>query len=241
MQRCFEPLALVRRQSRGLSWALLVFGISLFSGCSGGGGGDSGGQAPSGGNPSAGNPSQNVATNMAPTISGSPLTSVMQNSAYSFQPAASDMNNDPLTFSISGKPAWASFNTTTGALTGTPSAADVGTYANIQISVSDGHASVALSPFSITVGATATGAATLTWTPPTTNTDGSTLTDLAGYKIYWGTVQNSYPNSKTLNGPGFSSAVIDQLTPAKWFFVVTTLDASGNESAPSNVATKTVM
>jgi hypothetical protein len=178
---------------------------------------------------------------MAPTISGSPLTSVLQNSAYSFTPTASDTNHDPLTFSISGKPAWASFNTTTGVLTGTPGAADVGTYSNIQISVSDGQASVSLTAFSITVGATATGAATLTWTPPTMNTDGTALTDLAGYRIYWGTAQNNYSNSKTLNGPGFSSAVIDQLTPATWFFVVTTLDASGNESAYSNVATKTVM
>ncbi len=178
---------------------------------------------------------------MAPTISGSPLTTVMQNSAYSFTPTASDSNNDALTFSISGKPAWASFSTATGALTGTPGAGDVGTYSNIQISVSDGKASTALAMFSITVGATATGAATLSWTPPTTNTDGTALTNLAGYRIYWGTAQNSYANSKTLNGPGLSSAVIDQLTPATWYFVMTTLDSSGNESAYSNVASKTVM
>jgi hypothetical protein len=178
---------------------------------------------------------------MAPTISGSPTTTVLQNSAYSFTPTASDANNDPLTFSIAGKPSWASFNATTGALTGTPGAADVGTYSNIQISVSDGKASSALSAFNITVGATATGAATLNWTPPAMNTDGTALTDLAGYRVYWGTAQNNYANSKTLNGPGFSSAVIDQLTPATWFFVVTALDSMGNESAYSNVATKTVM
>jgi hypothetical protein len=218
-----------------LGLALLVVGTSLLAACTGGG--DSGTQQPSTGNSQA----PSGGTNMAPTISGSPLTTVLQNSAYSFAPTASDANNDPLTFSISGKPSWASFNTTTGALTGTPGAADVGTYSNIQISVSDGKASTALAMFSIAVGATATGAATLSWTPPTMNTDGTVLTGLAGYRIYWGTAQNNYTNSKTLNGPGLSSAVIDQLTPATWFFVMTTLDSSGNESAYSNVATKTVM
>ena len=165
----------------------------------------------------------------------------MQGSAYSFTPAASDANGDPLTFSISGKPSWATFNAATGALTGTPGAGDVGPSASIQISVSDGHVSVALNPFTITVVATATGAATLTWTPPTQNTDGSALTNLAGYRIYWGTSQNNYPHSQTLNGPGFSSFVVDQLTPATWYFVVTAFDSAGNESAYSNVATKTVM
>ena len=67
------------------------------------------------------------------------------------------------------------------------------------------------------------------------------LTDLKGYRIYWGTTQNSYPNSMTLNNAGLSSAVVDQLTPATWFFVVTAFDTSGNESAYSNVASKTVM
>jgi Putative Ig domain len=240
----FANLALVRGESRSktpLGLALLVVAASLFAGCSSGGE-DSATQQPSTANPpSSGGSTPPVTANMAPTISGSPLTSVMQNTAYSFTPTASDANHDPLTFSIAAKPSWASFNTSTGSLTGTPGAGDVGTYSNIQISVSDGQASVAMTAFSITVGATATGATTLSWTPPAMNTDGTALTDLAGYRIYWGTAQNSYTNSKTLNGPGFSSAVIDQLTPATWYFVVTALDSAGNESAYSNVATKKVM
>ncbi len=31
------------------------------------------------------------------------------------------------------------------------------------------------------------GAATVAWIPPTRNSDGSTITDLAGYTIYYGT------------------------------------------------------
>ena len=176
----------------------------------------------------------------APTISGTPAGSVLQNTAYSFQPSASDPNGDKLTFSIAGKPAWASFDTATGTLSGTPTPADVATYSNIVISVSDGQASANLTAFSISVVATATGAATLTWTPPTTYTDGSALA-VAGYRIYWGTSQNNYTNSKTLSGPGFTSTVIDQLTPATYYFVVTAFDGNNMESAYSNIASKQVM
>ncbi len=93
---------------------------------------------------------------------------------------------DTLTFSISGKPAWATFDAATGKLSGAPKAQDVATYSNIVISASDGKVSVNLAMFSISVVATATGAATISWTPPTTYTDGSALT-VAGYRIYWGT------------------------------------------------------
>ena len=109
---------------------------------------------------------------------------------------------DPLTFSIANPPAWASFDAATGRLSGTPAAQHVGTTSGIVISVSDGEATTSLAAFNITVQAVATGSATLSWTPPTTNTDGSPLTNLAGYKVYWGPSQGTYPNSVTLNEPG---------------------------------------
>jgi len=59
-----------------------------------------------------------------------------------FQPQASDPNGRRLTFSVQNKPAWATFSTTTGALTGSPTPA--GTYSNIVIGVTDGTASAAL-------------------------------------------------------------------------------------------------
>ena len=67
------------------------------------------------------------------------------------------------------------------------------------------------------------------------------MTNLAGYRVYWGTTQGNYPNSVTVNNPGLSSYVVDQLTPATWYFVVTAVNSSGVESAHSNIATKTVM
>jgi len=154
----------------------------------------------------------------APTISGTPLTTVLQGTAYSFTPTASDPDGDTLTFSAQNLPSWASLSSSTGRLSGTPTAAQVGTYSNIIISVSDGTASATLAAFSIQVVGTATGSAHLTWTPPTQNTDGSALTNLAGYKIHWGTTQGSYSNSVTVNNPGLSSYVVEQLTPATWFF-----------------------
>ena len=76
--------------------------------------------------------------NYAPLISGTPAGSVLTDESYNFQPAASDADGDTLAFSITGKPAWATFDTTTGRLSGTPAVIDVGTYGNIVISVTDG-------------------------------------------------------------------------------------------------------
>jgi hypothetical protein len=178
--------------------------------------------------------------NRAPLISGTPATQVTTGSLYSFTPTASDPDGNALTFSISNQPGWASFNSTTGRLSGTPTAADVGTYANIAIRVSDGQATTSLPSFGITVVAVATGSATLSWTPPTQNTDGSPLTNLAGYRIYWGRSQGSYTSSATLNNPGLTSYFVDQLTPGTWYFVATALNSQGAESSFSNAASKAI-
>jgi hypothetical protein len=145
-----------------------------------------------------------------------------------------------LTFSIANAPAWASFNTSTGRLTGTPGAQHVGTTTGIVITVSDGEDDDSLAAFSVAVQAVATGSATLSWTPPTTNTDGSPLTNLAGYKIYWGTSQGNYTSSTTLSNPGLTSYVVTNLTPGTYFFVATALNAAGAESVFSSVASKTI-
>jgi hypothetical protein len=165
----------------------------------------------------------------------------MQGTMYSFTPNAEDADDDVLTFSISGRPPWASFNAATGRLQGAPTPAHVGTYPNVTIRVTDGADTAALATFSVNVVATATGAVTLTWTPPTENDDGSQLADLSGYKVYWGTQKGSYPNSIAITNPGLSSYVVEQLTPATWYFVLTAVSASGAESEYSNVATKAVV
>lgn len=181
------------------------------------------------------------AGNRAPTISGSPPASALQDAQYSFAPNANDADGDGLTFSIQGLPPWASFDSSSGTLSGTPGLGDLGVYADIRISVSDGAVSANLAMFSIEVVATASGAVTLTWLSPTQNADGSPLDDLAGFRVYWGTSEGSYTNSVTLNNPGLTTYVVDQLTPATWYFVATALDASGLESVYSNSTSKTVL
>jgi len=178
--------------------------------------------------------------NSAPSISGNPSTQVTADSSYSFTPTASDPDGDTLTFSVSGLPAWASFNNSNGRISGTPNAANVGTYSNISITVSDGSLSSNLASFSITVDAISLGSVTLNWTPPTQNDDGSALTDLAGYRFYWGTTPGSYPNSVTINNPGLSTYVVDNLAPGSYEFVATSINSSGVESVYSNPATKVV-
>ena len=178
--------------------------------------------------------------NQAPVISGTPATSVMQGTAYSFQPTASDADSDPLTFSIANRPSWATFSTTTGRLQGTPAASNVGAFNNIVISVSDGKTTTSRAAFNVTVLAVASGSATLSWTPPTTNTNGSPLTNLAGYRVHWGTAAGSYTNSVTLNNPGLTSYVVESLAPGTYYFVVSARNSSGVESAMSNSGSKTI-
>ena len=89
--------------------------------------------------------------NKPPVISGTPAGIARVGVLYTFQPVATDPEGARLKFRISGKPAWAAFNTSTGKLSGTPVATDVGTYRDIRISVSDGRTTSSLAPFTITV------------------------------------------------------------------------------------------
>ena len=188
---------------------------------------------PGGGGLAAGNPD-----NAAPQISGAPPRVAVMSDAYAFRPSASDGDGDPLTFSIRNKPSWASFDTATGKLDGIPQFGDVGNYDGIEISVSDGIATASLAPFSIAVSQDALGAVTLEWLPPQANTDGSNASDLAGYVIYWGTEPGSYTRSVSVNNPGLTSYVVENLAPGTYEFVATSYNASGVESAYSNPTTK---
>ena len=178
--------------------------------------------------------------NRAPTISGSPGSTVDVGDTYVFTPTAADPDGDALTFSVQNKPAWASFRSSTGRLRGTPTEGDVGVYSDIRITVTDGQLSVSLPQFSINVSAVALGSVTLSWTPPTRNSDGSTLTDLTAYKFYYGLSEGNYPNAIRIDNPGIATYVVEDLAPNTYYFVVTAINRSGNESDVSNFAVKTV-
>lgn len=180
--------------------------------------------------------------NNAPTISGTPATSVTAGQAYSFQPTASDADGQSLTFSITNKPAWATFSSATGLLSGTPAAANVGPYANVTISVSDGSASATLTPFAITVQATAPtmGSATLMWTAPTRNEDGTALTNLAGYRIRYGTSAGALTQLIDVANPAVTTSTVPGLTAGTWYFTLASYTNAGVESAQTAAVSKTI-
>ncbi|MET0027654.1 MAG: putative Ig domain-containing protein [Candidatus Thiodiazotropha sp.] len=187
-----------------------------------------------------------AAANEAPTISGTPETSVDVGSAYSFTPSADDADGDDLSFSVANLPFWASFNTNTGALTGTPAAQDVGDYNNIRITVTDGTDDVTLAAFSIRVNtvevAAATGSMSLRWTAPSTRIDGTplSLADIDGYTIYVGTSQSNLQMYVDVNRGDISSYTIDDIELGNYYVAISAYDLSGRASELSNVVMKSV-
>jgi hypothetical protein len=78
-----------------------------------------------------------------------------------------------------------------------------------------------------------TTALTLTWQPPTENSDGTPLLDLAGYYIYLGRESEVYDDVLLLDNPGLTTFVIDNLEPGTYFLAATAFNASGVESSLS--------
>jgi putative Ig domain-containing protein len=185
-------------------------------------------------------PSSAAQPNRSPAISGTPSTAVLQGTQYGFTPSANDPDGNALTFSIENLPSWATFTTSSGRLHGAPTAADIGSYSSISITVSDGVATASLPAFNVQVVATASGAATLSWNAPTTNSDGSPLVNLAGFKVYWGTTRGDYPNSTTVSNPTVTIHIVEQLTPATWYFAISALNAQGIESVLTSPASKVI-
>ena len=92
----------------------------------------------------------------------------------------------------------------------------------------------------VTVVLNNNGTAFLSWTPPTENTDGSTLTDLVGYKIRYGTSPGIYSDTITINNPGLTSYLVEDLASADWYFVMTSFNSTGIESSYSMEVRKSV-
>ncbi len=189
---------------------------------------------------SYGSGSTSTPTPDTPVISGAPAASVAVGTAYRFQPTASDPAGHALTFSINTKPSWASFSTTTGLLSGTPAAANVGTVSNIVITASNGSASASLPAFSLTVTQVGDGSVTLSWLPPTQNTNGTALTNLAGYDIKYGTSASSLTQTIQVANPGLTQYVVPGLSPGVWYFGVVAYTSSGAQSNLSSVVQTTV-
>lgn len=202
--------------------------LCVLGGCGGGGGGGEKAAPPSG------------STGTAPTIQGNPGVTVAPAQTYSFQPSATDPDSSNLTFTATNLPAWMRVDRSSGLLTGTPAGSDIGTYAGITITVSDGTSTATLGPFSVTVTDAGTGSATLSWLPPTENSDGTPLTNLAGYEIRYGLSRDAMSKVVSLDNPSLSIYVLENLTSGTWYFAVLAVNAAGMTSPLSNVASKTI-
>jgi hypothetical protein len=223
----------------------------------GGSASQGGSSAPGGSSSQGGSFSQGASSasaNLVPNIGGTPATSVNVDAIYSFVPVARDDNGDSLAFSIENKPAWATFSLTTGRLSGTPVGTDVGVYAGITIRVSDGRGSATLPAFTLIVqsaggngngngnanAGTTPGNAVLAWSAPAQNTDGSALTDLAGYWIYHGTRNDNLVRVHQISDPANTQYIATGLASGTHFFAVTAFNTANVESIFSAVGSKNV-
>jgi hypothetical protein len=173
-------------------------------------------------------------------IQGAPRSVVIAGQTYSFQPDTSAAGSTTLTFTARNLPQWLTLNASTGRLTGTPTQADIGSYSGIVLEASDGRGTSSLGPFTITVAAQGNGTASLSWMAPTENSDGSPLTDLAGYVVLYGPSPNELTQVITIDNPSVTTYVVESLASGTWYFAVQAANSSGITSELSSLASKTI-
>jgi len=162
-----------------------------------------------------------VEPNQAPTISGVPASTVTEGKYFSFTPESADLDGDVLTFTISNLPLWATFDTTSGTISGTPIAADIGFYDNITIVVSDGETTATLPGFSIDVLAAPVA-------------ENPLLNDVAGFSISMGTSQDTVTHQGTISIGSDAISSTDLMAAEAYYISVTALDINGNNILQSN-------
>jgi hypothetical protein len=175
-------------------------------------------------------------------LQGAPPTTATVGTDYVFQPVVSP-SKAGIIFTATGLPAWLSFNANTGALSGMPAAKDEGTTGHITITAGNGSSSASLTPFTIQVkGAapSATEAVKLTWSAPTKNADGTPVTDLAGYHIYYGASSSELTKRIDVAGAASTTYVIEGLTSGTYHFSLVAYNSAGLDSGQSNVADQTI-
>lgn len=87
---------------------------------------------------------------------------------------------------------------------------------------------------------TINGVATLDWMPPTENSDGTTLTNLAGYTVYYGSSPSDLTQSVKVTNPGLTAYTVTGLTSGTWYFAVTSYSADGVESSRTGTVSTTI-
>lgn len=226
------------------SWPRFAAGLAVAGiivvGCGGGGGGEGAATAPVTAPPAP--PAPPVTGNTPPEITGTPKVTTVVGQEYSFQPQATDADSDPISFTVRSKPSWAQFDTATGRLWGTATAADVGVHENIEVTASDGKDTSALPPFAVIVSApqTASKSISIGWDAPTENDDGTPLTDLAGFHVYYGNAAQQYAGTIEIATANTVQHVMEDLPAGTYYFVITAMNSEGLESVYSTEVNATV-
>ena len=145
---------------------------------------------------------------------------------------------------------WTSSNATSCAATGggwSGSPATSGSYATGALKATTtftlsctGAGGTAKQSVTVTVAAATTGSATLSWSPPTTDTNGGPVTTLTGYHIYYGTSPSVMNQSVAVSGAATTTYTVTGLTTGTWYFSVAADASDGTESAQSPVGSKTL-
>lgn len=86
----------------------------------------------------------------------------------------------------------------------------------------------------------ATHLAIVSWAVPLLNTDGTALTDISGYLVYYGTSPTNLAQSIPITGAGITSQVVTGLASGTYYFAVATVNSTGVASVVSNAASKSV-
>jgi hypothetical protein len=175
------------------------------------------------------------------SLAGIPATAVTTGATYSFTPELAGDATE-VAYTVSNLPDWATFDAQTGAVSGTPTEADVGTFNAITIIASTNATRAALPAFSITVEQEAkNGTASLSWAPPTDHADGSAFANLSGYTIHFGSSADAMDNKIQITNPGLTSYTIGGLGAGTHFFGISAYSTSGFESELALLGSKTIM
>jgi hypothetical protein len=218
-------------RTAGVRAALFVVVASALGACGGGNSATNGAAAAP---PTAGSTSA-----AGLQVAGPRLDAAIAGQRYEFLPEIGDVDTNSVVYTIENRPAWATFDAATGVLGGVPAASDVGSRQHVRITATAGGAS-ATHEFDLQVVATAAGVAEIALNAPLTRTDGSSLGNLAGYRIYYGKTATRLDHFVDVKDAGVAGAQVSGLTPGTWYFVATAYDASGFESEPTEVASKTI-
>jgi hypothetical protein len=130
-------------------------------------------------------------------------------------------------------------STTPGSSSGAESSSSGGSTTSSSGAGSTGATGSTSSSSSGSTGTASSDTVSVSWQAPTQNTNGSALTNLAGYTIYFGTSASSLTQKVSIATVGELTYVISNLGAGTWYFEVVAVNTAGVSSAPSSVVSVT--